>query len=48
MENVHDVSWGHLSAETLGNGLSNLLDLGASDEKGNVEAVVTEGLEKSD
>lgn len=48
MGNIHDVSWGHFSAETLGSGLSNLLDLGAGDEEGNVVAVVTEGLEKSD
>lgn len=33
-------------ASALGDGLSDLLDLGAGDEERNVEAVVTESLER--
>ena len=42
--NLHDVSAGHLGAGALGDGLGDLLDLGAGDEQGDVEHVVTEGL----
>jgi hypothetical protein len=41
---VHDVSRRDLSAGTLGNSLGDLLDLGAGDEEGDVEHVVTESL----
>lgn len=43
--NLHDVSAGHLGAGALGDGLGDLLDLGAGDEQGDVEHVVTEGLD---
>jgi hypothetical protein len=42
---LHDVGGGDCLASALGNGLGNFLDLGASDEEGNVEHVVTESLE---
>lgn len=41
---VHDVSRRDLSAGTLANSLGDLLDLGAGDEEGDVEHVVTESL----
>lgn len=43
--NVHDVSPRDLSARALGDSLSDLLDLGAGDQKRNVEHVVAKGLD---
>ena len=41
-----DLGGGNLGAESLGRRLGNLLDLGAGDQQGNAEAVVTEGLNR--
>lgn len=38
------MSGGNLLSGALGNGVGNLLHLGAGDQKGNVQHVVTEGL----
>lgn len=44
---IHNVSGADFLASALGNRLSNFLHLGAGDEKGNVQHVVTESLENS-
>lgn len=46
-EIVHDVSTSDLGSGTLGDGLGDFLDLGAGDQKGNAEHVVTESLSTS-